>query len=71
MISLVAGSKREGGLGREKGAKEGKREGSLALSPQFPFFFPSSLSPTPFDACYAGYLIMRLFSGSSFSCRKV
>ena len=32
----------------------GQRE--MYLSPQSPSFFPSSLSPTPFDACYAGYV---------------
>ena len=44
----------------KKSAKEGKREGSachesrcFCLSPQSPSFFPSSLSPTPFDARYA------------------
>ena len=46
----------------QKSAKEGKREGSachesrcFCMSPQSSSFFPSSLSPTPFDARYAGY----------------
>ena len=46
----------------QKSAKEGKREGSachesrcFCMSPQSPSFFPSSVSPTPFDARYAGY----------------
>ena len=51
-------SKKWGGGGwgvREKRAKAGKREGSpLPSLPNPPPFFPSSLSPTPFDDCYAG-----------------
>ena len=44
----MAGAKREGGEGRKEGKR--KRDGSPnPLSPP-PFFFPSSLSPTPFDA---------------------
>ena len=41
-VACVAGAKREGGGGRKKGK-------GIPLP-----FFPSSLSPTPFDACYAG-----------------
>ena len=41
-VACVAGAKREGG-------KEEK-----LVRP----FFPSSLSPTTFNACYAGYLLM-------------
>ena len=57
ILACVAGAKREGRGGREKG----KREGSLPLpspSPQSscPFSLPPyPLPPTPFDACYAGY----------------
>ena len=36
---------RKKGRGREKSTKEGNP----------PPFFPSSLSPTPFDPCYEGY----------------
>ena len=43
-VACVAGAKRGGGGGREKG----KREGSLPLSPIPLPFFPSSLSPTPY-----------------------
>ena len=32
-------------------------QASRPLSPQPPPFFPLSLSPTPFDACYAGYVM--------------
>ena len=36
-----------------------------------PSFFPSSLSPTPFDACYAGYEVIDIvesqFDRPSFS----
>ena len=49
--------------GREKSAK-GKKEGSWAPSPPSlpnpPPFFPSSLSPTPFDICHAGHNIHRV-----------
>ena len=48
-IACVAGAKRGGGGGREKGKSEG--------SPQSPSPFslpPYPLLPTPFDACYAG-----------------
>ena len=34
-------------------------QASLTLSPQPPSFFPSSLFPTPFDACYAGSVLKR------------
>ena len=43
VVAYVAGAKREWGGG------EGE-----TLSPQSPSFSHSSLSPTPFDACYAG-----------------
>ena len=44
------------GWGREKSAKEGKRgKGNLPL-------FSSSLSPTPFDACYTGWLMLNTIS---------
>ena len=39
----------------EKSAK-GKK--NLTLSPQILSLFPFLLSPTPFDACYAGYGIV-------------
>ena len=35
-----------------------KRGGRKALPPPF---FPFSLSPTPFDACYAGYIYLKWF----------
>ena len=50
----MAGAKRGGGGGREKG----EREGVPSPSPQSscPFSLPPyPLPPTPFDACYAGY----------------
>ena len=54
----MAGAKRGGkGVGegekRERG-KKGKRES--------PSFYPSSLSPTPFDACYTGWLMLNTIS---------
>ena len=45
-------------MGREKSTQVGKGTGgSLPLSPlpPPPPFFPFSLSPTPFDACFAYY----------------
>ena len=56
VLAWVAGAKRGGGGGREKSAKEGKREGVPYPLSVISLFFPSSLSPTPFDAGYAGYL---------------
>ena len=53
-VACVAGAKRGGG-GR-KARKRGKgREDPFPSLPYPPPFFPFSLSPTPFDACYAGY----------------
>ena len=51
----MAGAKRGGGGGRDKGKREGK--GPLPLSPiPSPFSLPAyPLPPTRFDACYAGY----------------
>ena len=48
-VDCVADAKRGGGGGGGKGEKR------LPSLPNPPPFFPSSLSPTPFDACYAGY----------------
>ena len=56
-LACVAGEKGEVEEGEKKreGGEKWKREGSLTLSPQSPSLFPFfSLSPTPFDACYAG-----------------
>ena len=53
------------GWRREKSAKEGKRgKGNLPL-------FSSSLSPTPFDACYTGWLMLNTISRTLafFICR--
>ena len=47
----VGGGGGRGGEKRESGKKESE---SRSLSPQFPSLFPSSLSLTPFDACYSG-----------------
>ena len=59
-ITCLAGAKRGGdGVGRE-------REGLSSL-PNTPPFFPSSLSPTPFDACYAGYHLY----GSRYTTRRL
>ena len=52
--SLRGRPKKGKGRGREKSAKEGKRES--------PSFFPSSLYPIPFDACYAGSMILNAIS---------
>ena len=52
-LACVAGAKRGGGGEREKSAKP--KPNPNPNSSQSPPFFPSSLSPTPFDACYAGY----------------
>ena len=51
----MAGAKREGEGEIEK--RESGESPSLILAPQPPSFFPSSFSPTPFDAaaCYTGY----------------
>ena len=48
-ITCVAGAER-GGEGEKRESGEKERE----LFPQSPSLFDSSLSPTPFDACYAG-----------------
>ena len=55
-VACVAGAKRGGGEG---GGRKGKGKGALPLSPiPSPFSLPPyRLSPTPFDACYAGYKI--------------
>ena len=50
-VTCVAGAKRGGGEG---GGRNGKGKGALPLSP-----IPYPLSPTPFDACYAGYKILQ------------
>ena len=47
-LACVAGAKR-GGEGGES-AKKGRMKGSLPSLPNPSLFFPSSLSPTPFDA---------------------
>ena len=56
-LACVAGAKRGGRGGGEK-CKRGEREGSFPSTfpsaPYGPPFFPFSLSPIPFDACYAG-----------------
>ena len=57
-LSLRGGRKKGRVRGREKSAKEGKMKGSLPSLPNPSPFFPSSLSPTPFDACYAGYYFL-------------
>ena len=50
-LSLRGGHKRGGEGGKEgKSAKKGKMKGSLPSLPNPSPFFPSSLSPTPFDA---------------------
>ena len=56
-VACVAGAKRGGRWGGRKARKRGKgREGPFpSLPPPPPPFFPFSLSPTPFDACYACY----------------
>ena len=54
-LPCVAGAKRRGLGGGRKVRKQGKgKKGPLPSLPNHPPFFPSSLSPTPFDACYAG-----------------
>ena len=50
------------GWGWEGRERSGKREASASLPS--PFLFPSSLSTTPFDACYAGYIIAANIAGS-------
>ena len=58
-VACVAGAKRGGRGGGRKARKRGKgregREGPFPSLPYPPPFFPFSLSPTPFDACYEGY----------------
>lgn len=54
-FSLRGRRKKEvGGSGGEKRESGKKESESRSLSPQFPSLFPSSLSLTPFDACYSG-----------------
>ena len=53
-LACVAGAKRGGGGGREKGKREGRVSSPSPQSPS-PFSLPPyPLPPTPFDACYAG-----------------
>ena len=55
-LACMAGAKREGGGGREKRAKVGKREGRVPF-PLSPIPLAFSLPPYPLyplDACYAG-----------------
>ena len=47
-LACVAGAKR-----RRRGGGRKARKSEKTLSTQSPSFFPSSLSPTPFDVCYA------------------
>ena len=63
--------KRRGrGRGIEKG--KGKGKGALSLSPPIPLpFFPSSLSPTPFDACYPGYRKWEPYLSMPIDARKL
>ena len=51
ILACEAGAKRgrEGGV--RKARQWGKGKGALPSLPNPPPFFPSSLSPTPFDAC--------------------
>ena len=43
--------------GRRKKGRGRGREKSTTFSPLPPPFYPFFLSPTPFDACYAGYIM--------------
>ena len=53
--SSLRGRRKKGReMGREKSTKEGKGNGAFPSLPYPPPFFPFSLSPTRFDACYAG-----------------
>ena len=61
VLSSLQG-RRKKGRGREKSTKEGKGKGAFPSLPNPPPFFPFSLSPTPFDACYAGYVLSRHYS---------
>ena len=52
--------KHKKGRGRGEGEREKGRAGVPSPSPQSPSRFslpPYPLSPTPFDACYAGYYL--------------
>ena len=58
-LACVARGRRKKGMGRgrEKSTKEGKGKGASPF-PSLPYpppFSPFSLSPSPFEACYAGY----------------
>ena len=55
LLACVEGAKRGG-----EGEGEKRESGQNVLSP----FFPSSLSPSPFNACYAGYYFVDVV----FSC---
>ena len=60
--SLRGRHKKGRGWGEEekRQREKGRERRLLPLSPIPPPFFPSSLSPTPFDTCYAGHNIHRL-----------
>ena len=53
-LACVAGEEGEGEGGERKHEGGEKGKGLLPSLPNPPTFFPFSLSPTPFDACYAG-----------------
>ena len=54
-VACVAGVKRGGGGGGGGGIDK-REKGKEPSLPPIPLpFFPPPLSPTPFDACYAGY----------------
>ena len=55
--------------GREKSTKEGKGKGVPSpLSPSY--LLPFSLSPTPFDACYAGYPVKAIAYWKHTTCNS-
>ena len=61
LLACVAGAKRGGEGGREKGNPP----------PLFPFLpTPYPLSPTPFNACYAGYEITKETVGKMSARQK-